>query len=430
MSVERPLRVLVTGSRSWDDPAPVRTTLAALLEQARAGLVVVHGACPRGADAHAAAWARDHRGRGVTEEPHPADWPALGRRAGIVRNLAMVALGADRCLAFVRDASPGATHCANAAEQAGIPTTRHIFEPASSPTRRDTTMTRPNPLKTAALAAAERGWHVFPLARGAKRPAIARWEERATTDPDRIARFWDHAPYNIGLATGPSGLVVIDLDMPKHAHDDPPPAWNERGVTDGADVLALLAADAEQPYPDDTFTVATPTGGRHLYHRAPDGARLRNTAGRLGWKVDTRAHGGYVVAPGSVVDDRLYRVLTDREPAEFPAWLLGMLRPEPARRRIPVMPHTPVGASAYASAALRNEVALVAGTQEGTRNAALVRAARALGRFVASGDLDRRRVENDLTAAASCAGLTENESRPAITSALNWSIAHNSGEAA
>ncbi|MFJ8738302.1 bifunctional DNA primase/polymerase [Embleya sp. NPDC127516] len=430
MSPERPLRVLVTGSRSWDDPAPVRTALSALLEQARAGLVVVHGACPRGADAHAAAWARDHHERGITEEAHPADWRALGRRAGIVRNLAMVALGADRCLAFVREASPGATHCASAAEQAGIPTTRHILESSSSPTRRDTTMTRPNPLKTAALAAAERGWHVFPLVPGIKRPAVKDWETRATTDPGRITRCWDHAPYNIGLATGPSGLVVIDLDMPKHAHDDPPPAWNERGAAHGADVLTLLAADAEQPYPGDTFTVATPTGGQHLYHRAPNGLALRNTAGRLGWRIDTRAHGGYVVAPGSVVDEQPYRIVTDREPAELPTWLLEMLRPKRAPRRIPPTPNTPVGASAYASAALRNEVALVAGTQEGTRNAALVRAARALGRFVATGDLDRHTVENDLTAAASCAGLTENESRPAITSALNWSIAHNSGKAA
>ncbi|MEU9856364.1 bifunctional DNA primase/polymerase, partial [Streptomyces sp. NPDC047974] len=83
----------------------------------------------------------------------------------------------------------------------------------------------------AALDAAARGWAVFPLRPGTKRPALhgetrcpragacagghVKWEDRATTDPERITRAWTQAPFNIGLATGPSGLVVIDLDMPK-----------------------------------------------------------------------------------------------------------------------------------------------------------------------------------------------------------------------
>ena len=77
-------------------------------------------------------------------------------------------------------------------------------------------MTKPNPLLSAALDYAARGWHVFPLRPGQKRPALqSDWEGRATTDPDRIRGCWEHDDYNIGIACGPSGLVVVDLDTPK-----------------------------------------------------------------------------------------------------------------------------------------------------------------------------------------------------------------------
>ncbi|WP_431781745.1 SLOG family protein [Streptomyces chumphonensis] len=123
----RPYRVLVTGSRDWTDT----TTIAAALEQALidAGprpVVVVHGACPRGADALADRHARWLRGTGcaIDVETHPARWRIDGRQAGFIRNAAMVRLGADVCLAFIRDGSRGASHTAGLAEEAGILTRR------------------------------------------------------------------------------------------------------------------------------------------------------------------------------------------------------------------------------------------------------------------------------------------------------------------
>ena len=171
-------------------------------------------------------------------------------------------------------------------------------------------------LLAAALDHARRGWRVFPLRPGDKRPAMRDWETRATTDPDRITRAWTAGAFNIGIATGPSGLVVLDLDQPKPG-TVPPPAWRQPGIRDGGDVLAALAEANDQPLPVETYTVRTGSGGMHLYFAAPADAALRNTAGRLGWLIDTRAAGGYVVAAGSMVAGRTLHVA--RRPRRRPS---------------------------------------------------------------------------------------------------------------
>ena len=143
-------------------------------------------------------------------------------------------------------------------------------------------------LLSAALTAAQAGMQVFPVQPHGKIPAVRQWEQAATTDPDAVTAWWQVRPYNIGIATGPSGLVVVDLDTARGAV--PPPRWT--GARGGHDVLRAVAAEAGQPFPGDTYSVTTPTGGIHLYFRQPDGAAaLRNTAGRLGWKIDTRGCG-------------------------------------------------------------------------------------------------------------------------------------------
>jgi hypothetical protein len=135
-----PYRILVTGSRDWTDMELVHAALATAVYQ-NVPAVIVHGACPTGADAQASWWTRTHRVIGLTEERHPArrhptedfgPWPGAGPR----RNAHMVRLGADIALAFIGPCtkpgcrkprphgSHGATGCADMAEAAGIPVRR------------------------------------------------------------------------------------------------------------------------------------------------------------------------------------------------------------------------------------------------------------------------------------------------------------------
>jgi hypothetical protein len=297
-------------------------------------------------------------------------------------------------------------------------------------------------LLTAALGAAGRGWHIFPLRPGAKRPALhhaercprtgpcqdghAGWEQRATTDPGRIRAAWAHGPFNIGIATGPSGLVVVDLDTAKD--ELPPPPWNVPGVRDGQDVLAVLAEQAGQPVPLDTFTVATPSGGMHLYFRAPSDVKLRNTEGDkgrgLGWRVDTRAHGGYIVAPGSVLDGHPYAVVVDRDPAPLPSWLIDRLRPAPlsSTPTDPVAVRSGARRSRYLDAAIRLECERVHSAPKGQRNARLYVAAVALGQLVAGQSLTEAEHERVLLTAAgrhiAVGAYSEQQARATIASGL------------
>lgn len=136
------LRILVTGSRDWADPALIASWLAGQAGD-ETDVVVVHGGCPDGADAQAEQAARI---LGYRTEPHPADWegpcrppacPPLHRRrrkdgtdycpaAGPYRNQEMADAGAGLCLAFFWPGAQnrGTADCVRRAQKAGIPVRR------------------------------------------------------------------------------------------------------------------------------------------------------------------------------------------------------------------------------------------------------------------------------------------------------------------
>jgi hypothetical protein len=112
------MRIIVCGGRYYDDDSRVQNVLNEYTaDWFERGLVVVHGAA-RGADTLAAEAAKR---LGYKAEEHPADWN-LGRRAGPIRNQAMVAAGADLLIAF--NGARGTADCVKRAERAGIPVRR------------------------------------------------------------------------------------------------------------------------------------------------------------------------------------------------------------------------------------------------------------------------------------------------------------------
>ncbi|GIF02339.1 bifunctional DNA primase/polymerase [Paractinoplanes rishiriensis] len=309
-------------------------------------------------------------------------------------------------------------------------------------------MPDPGALRAAALGHATRGWHVFPLRPDnrphdtdhAKRPAFpdhaedrcpgtdprchgghTGWEPRATTDPARIERAWARTPYNIGIACGPSRLVVIDLDMRKPAATAPAGREHYRH---GLEVFTDLCREHGQPVPDDTYTVLTGNGGRHLFFEHPGGPPLRNTQGDrggLGYLIDTRAHGGYVVGPGSTAGGRAYRVLLDRPPLVLPGWLAALLRPAgPAGPRKVLGDFSAFRRGAYVRAAVRRTLVHLAAAPAGERNASLLGAAVSLGQLAAGGALSQEEVIEALTPTALAIGLTERETARTIRSGLRY----------
>ncbi len=280
----------------------------------------------------------------------------------------------------------------------------------------------------AALEAAERGWHVFPLRPGSKPPALhgeknctrsgecanghVKWEQRATIDSARIRAAWSRAPFNVGIATGPSGLVVVDLDTPEHKGSSDAP--------DGAATFEALCERAGHAVPD-TYRVRTASGGTHLYFTAPTGLKLGNTAGTVAESVDTRAWGGYVVAAGSTTPAGRYEALCGSVAAPLPSWLQTILQPAPVRPAAPLRLPA-VDGSRAALAALEAECTVVAAAPEGERNTTLNRSAFKVGRFVAWGDLPRHVAEDAFQGIGEAAGLTAAECRTTVRSALDSSI--------
>jgi hypothetical protein len=291
-----------------------------------------------------------------------------------------------------------------------------------------------NSFKSAALAHAKNGFYVIPLVENSKRPLISDWQNRATTNPLQIDSWWsEHPSANIGIVCEVSNLIVIDLDKSKGAL--PPSPWKEFGAKDGEDVFKEICRKAGDSHLFDTYTVETPSGGRHLYFYDQNIPIKQGVEVNDWWRVDTRSKGGYIVAEGSCVLDSengrtgKYRSIGKSTVIlNFPTWLRDELAPKTIRENFISSTFTNTSTSSisskfpreFAKQVLSERCAVIRTTPEGNRNQSLIRHATYVGKIIGMGSLDEKAAADSLLEAAIASGLSHFESVNAIRAGIKY----------
>ena len=291
-----------------------------------------------------------------------------------------------------------------------------------------------NSLKAAALAHAKNGFYVIPLVENSKRPLISDWQNRATTNPLQIDSWWtEHPNANIGIACEVSNLIVIDLDTSKGAV--PPSSWKEFGVKNGEDVFREICKKAGDAQLFETYSVKTPSGGKHLYFYDQNIAIKQGTEVNGWWRVDTRSKGGYIVAEGSRlinsangVTDHYRSIGNHSVVLNFPTWLRDELSSKPIRESVMASPSNstssvssdPKFSLEFAEQVLSERCTLIRNTPEGRRNQSLIKHATYIGKIIGMGSLDERKASESLLEAATLSGLTKFESVNAIKAGIKY----------
>jgi putative DNA primase/helicase len=248
-----------------------------------------------------------------------------------------------------------------------------------------------------------------------KTPANTHGHLDATVDLDAIREAFARRRFNYGISTGPSGLLVVDVDE----------GLGRNGRKLGEANWAKLLADLGQEEPR-TFSVRTPNGGRHLYFVKPPGAAIPQADSLLAENVDVRADTGYVVGPGSVCGNDAYVVIEPGVPvADAPSWLVEAIQsatggkrkratPAPKARALAsvpaipddpfdepeaTVPEGPAADTAETLARIGELAAELAEAPEGTGNDTANRVAFMAGQYAAAGQVELDEAEEILTEA-------------------------------
>ena len=198
--------------------------------------------------------------------------------------------------------------------------------------------------REAVLFYAKFGWTVYPVhsVKGGrcscgkpncenvgKHPHSSHGLKDATSDPAQIEKRWAEWPdANIAVATEPSRLVVLDVDV-----GDGKPGW-----------ASLKAIEDEFGPLPPTFSTRTGGGGEHRFFRAPPQPVRSRVGLRPG--IDIRANGAYVILPPSThVSGGNYEFVEGPSPNDLgdtPGWLVQLIGDKSVNGKRPRQRTTPV----------------------------------------------------------------------------------------
>jgi len=169
----------------------------------------------------------------------------------------------------------------------------------------------------AALFYTQMDYPIFPCAPGKKHPLTTNGFKDATTNEEQIREWFTKWPdANLGMPT--AGMIVVDID----GSDNP---WPQ---------------DPDQRFDLSKAVISkTPSGGTHYIFRQPPGLEYHNTIGQISEKVDTRASGGYILVPPSIIGGIYYKYMKgsalDCPLAELPTppdWIMELLVKKPTKK--------------------------------------------------------------------------------------------------
>ncbi len=164
----------------------------------------------------------------------------------------------------------------------------------------------------AALAYADRGWHVFPVRPPPhKRPLCEHGFKDATTDHATIVEWWTRWPSaQVGVACGASNILSVDLD-------EKPNEW-----ISGSASLAALGGDVDLC----NLLMGTPrNNGRQMLYAAGPIVTRRRLGVQPG--IDLLGNGGYTIAPSPASPGREWLAGDPLDPDDLepmPEWLLEL----------------------------------------------------------------------------------------------------------
>jgi len=251
---------------------------------------------------------------------------------------------------------------------------------------------------------AEMGWKVYPVYKGTKTPCIEGYPEKATSDLEQINEWWKQFPdANVAIMTGKkSGFWVLDVDK----------------KNGGRDTLAELQK-VHGPLFGLTYTVQTGGGGLHFYFKYNlDESKEMKSSGILEG-IDILGDKGKAIAPPSLHESGNhyieYNPNKSMEINPAPDWLIDLLTEKNFIRDIYkeddriTERKTTDKTTPYGKGVLKRVYQDIVNAPVGIRNDSLVKPSKAVGNYIAGGEIEETEGVKTLMEAAAANGIMNEE---------------------